>query len=70
MKIIISPSMRLSYEKWVKPRLSKKQKVLIKELASSVASNLGISDPNASGDQPAAPAGTVRPIVGADWRTA
>lgn len=48
MKLQISPAMRLSYERWIDPKLSKRQKRLIRELALDIGKRLGVRVPNAT----------------------
>lgn len=43
---IISPAMKLRYEKYIEPKLTPRQRKLVKQLASEIQKRLGITAPN------------------------
>jgi len=42
---VISPAMKLSYDKYIAPKLSETEKRLVQELAKMIAKDLGIKPP-------------------------
>ena len=63
MIVKISPAMRLSYKRWIEPKLSKRQKRLFRELAADIGKRINVRLPNAH-PHGRAVARTVQPLVG------